>query len=39
MHKQMPAHPAVELSAVILTFNEEKNIGRCLASLEGIADR
>jgi glycosyltransferase involved in cell wall biosynthesis len=36
MQKQL--RPAVELSAVILTFNEEKNIGRCLASLEGIAD-
>jgi glycosyltransferase involved in cell wall biosynthesis len=26
------------LSAVIITFNEEKNISRCLQSLEGIAD-
>lgn len=26
------------LSAVIITFNEEKNIGRCLDSLVGIAD-
>jgi glycosyltransferase involved in cell wall biosynthesis len=26
------------ISAVIITFNEEKNIGRCLASLQGIAD-
>ena len=28
----------MKLSAVIITFNEEKNIGRCLDSLEGIAD-
>ncbi|MFW5872932.1 MAG: glycosyltransferase, partial [bacterium] len=27
-----------KLSVVIITYNEEKNIGRCLASLEGIAD-
>ena len=26
------------ISAVIITFNEEKNIGRCLASLQGIVD-
>jgi glycosyltransferase involved in cell wall biosynthesis len=26
------------LSAVIITFNEEKNIGRCLDSLVGVAD-
>jgi glycosyltransferase involved in cell wall biosynthesis len=38
MAQHQQEHPAVELSAVILTFNEEKNIGRCLASLEGIAD-
>lgn len=28
----------MELSAVIITRNEERNIGRCLASLKGIAD-
>jgi len=28
----------VNISAVIITFNEEKNIGRCLQSLQGIAD-
>ncbi len=27
-----------KISAVIITFNEEKNIERCLRSLEGIAD-
>ncbi len=27
-----------KLSAVIITFNEERNIGRCLESLKGIAD-
>src|SRR4051812_6627636 len=27
-----------QISAVIITFNEEKNIGRCLDSLIGIAD-
>jgi len=27
-----------KLSAVIITFNEERNIGRCLTSLEGVAD-
>lgn len=29
---------AVELSVVIITFNEERNIARCLASVKGIAD-
>jgi glycosyltransferase involved in cell wall biosynthesis len=28
----------VKLSAVIITFNEERNIGRCLESLQGIVD-
>jgi len=28
----------IQLSAVIITFNEEKNIERCLKSLQGIAD-
>ena len=28
----------VKLSAVIITFNEEKNIERCLESLQGIVD-
>jgi len=28
----------VKISAVIITFNEERNIVRCLKSLEGIAD-
>lgn len=28
----------ISISAVIITYNEERNIGRCLASLEGIAD-
>ncbi len=28
----------VRISAVIITFNEERNIGRCLSSLEGVAD-
>jgi len=28
----------IKLSAVIIVFNEEKNIERCLASLDGIAD-
>ena len=27
-----------KLSVVIITFNEEKNIARCLASIENIAD-
>lgn len=27
-----------KISAVIITFNEERNIGRCIDSLEGIAD-
>ncbi|MCC3157773.1 glycosyltransferase family 2 protein [Hymenobacter sp. 15J16-1T3B] len=31
----MPTHP---LSVVIITFNEEANIGRCLAALAGMAD-
>jgi glycosyltransferase involved in cell wall biosynthesis len=29
---------SVKISAVIITFNEEKNIGRCLDSVEGVAD-
>lgn len=28
----------MEISAVIITYNEERNIGRCLQSLAGIAD-
>lgn len=28
----------VQISAVIITFNEEKNIGRCLTSLKDVAD-
>ena len=28
----------VKISAVIITFNEEKNIARCLESLQGVAD-
>jgi len=28
----------IQLSVVIITFNEEKNIGRCLDSVKGIAD-
>lgn len=28
----------IKLSAVIITLNEEKNIGRCLDSLKGVAD-
>jgi glycosyltransferase involved in cell wall biosynthesis len=27
-----------KLSATIITFNEEKKIGRCLQSLKGVAD-
>ncbi|MBK6933488.1 MAG: glycosyltransferase family 2 protein [Saprospirales bacterium] len=28
----------IKLSAVIITYNEERNIGRCLDSLSGVAD-
>ena len=28
----------IKLSAVVITFNEEKNIRRCLASLAEVAD-
>lgn len=28
----------IKLSAAIIVYNEERNIGRCLASLQGIAD-
>ncbi len=28
----------IDLSAVIITFNEERNIERCLRSLKGLAD-
>ncbi|MBI3142150.1 MAG: glycosyltransferase family 2 protein [Bacteroidetes bacterium] len=30
--------PAVHISAVIITYNEARNIGRCLESLQGLAD-
>jgi glycosyltransferase involved in cell wall biosynthesis len=34
-----PGAPAPRaISAVIITFNEERNIGRCLESLRGVAD-
>ncbi|MFP4091474.1 MAG: glycosyltransferase family 2 protein [Cyclobacteriaceae bacterium] len=29
---------AVKISAVIITFNEEENIGRCISSLQDVAD-
>jgi len=29
---------SVKISAVIITYNEEKNIGRCLESLKGVVD-
>ena len=28
----------IKLSVVIITFNEEKNIARCLASVKNVAD-
>ena len=28
----------INISAVIITYNEENNIGRCLDSLKGLAD-
>jgi len=28
----------VSISVVVITFNEQKNIGRCLASVKGVAD-
>jgi glycosyltransferase involved in cell wall biosynthesis len=28
----------MDISVVVITYNEERNIGRCLASVEGIAD-
>jgi glycosyltransferase involved in cell wall biosynthesis len=31
-------YPSVNISAVIITFNEEGNIGRCIDSLKGLAD-
>ena len=34
----MKACPVIQLSAVIITFNEERNIGRCLESVKEIAD-
>ncbi len=30
--------PAVKLSVVIITYNEERNIGACLKAIDGIAD-
>jgi glycosyltransferase involved in cell wall biosynthesis len=36
---QLPAtFGALELSVVIITFNEERNIARCLASVKEVAD-
>jgi glycosyltransferase involved in cell wall biosynthesis len=29
---------SVSISAIVITYNEEKNIGRCLGSLSGVAD-
>ena len=29
---------SVQISAVVITYNEEKNIGRCLDSLQKVAD-
>lgn len=37
INQQLP-YNTPRISAVIITFNEEKNIGRCLESLQGIAD-
>lgn len=34
----LPKTMQVKISAVIITFNEEKNIQRCLNSLEGVVD-
>ena len=34
----LPPSMSVKLSAVIITLNEERNIERCLKSLQGIAD-
>ncbi len=34
----LPQLLKMNLSAVIITFNEERNIGRCLDSLAGVAD-
>ncbi len=36
----MPCYlrPVQQLSAVIITHNEERNIGRCIASVQGVAD-
>jgi glycosyltransferase involved in cell wall biosynthesis len=34
----MPSGPATKLSVVIITLNEERNIGRCLASVKNVAD-
>jgi glycosyltransferase involved in cell wall biosynthesis len=28
----------VQISAIIITYNEERNVGRCLESLQGVAD-
>ena len=28
----------IKISVVVITFNEQKNIGRCLESVKGIAD-
>lgn len=36
--KISPQNQNMKISAVIITFNEERNIGRCLQSLEGVAD-
>ncbi len=36
IHQKQP--PMIPLSVVIITFNEERNIGRCLESVRGVAD-
>lgn len=36
--KQMPARPIPALSVIIMTYNEEKNLPRCLKSIQGIGE-
>ena len=38
MVKRINESPMVKLSVVVITFNEEKNIGRCLDSVRKVAD-
>ncbi len=32
------SHPAIQLSVAIIAYNEERNIERCIRSVQSVAD-